>query len=116
MATPQPQPRAPHPEASPRPNLMNPLRPTLCRRAVSLAGGDMDRLADSLVGTAAADICDRCIDVLIGGVGLFGEQGSGGHDHPALAVTALRNLSGDPGFLQRMGAVLRKSLDSGNAA
>ena len=72
----------------------------------------MDRLADAVVGAAAANVaCQRRIDVRVRGIFVFGEQRRRRHDLPRLAVAALRHFFGDPRFLQRMAAVGRQSFD-----
>src|SRR5258708_16023042 len=60
----------------------------------------MDRFADPLIRTAAADISlHGNIDIGIGGLGFAFEQGNSPHDLPRLAVAALRHLLFYPGFL-----------------
>src|ERR1700710_1243838 len=56
-------------------------------------------LANLLEGSAAADIGDGLVDILIGRLRLFLEQGRDRHDHPALAIATLRNVVGHPGLL-----------------
>src|ERR1700686_3386769 len=48
--------------------------------------GRMDCLADLLISTAAADVGDLAVDVLIAGFGLVLQQRRDRHDHSALAV------------------------------
>jgi hypothetical protein len=60
----------------------------------------MDRFADPLIRTAAADISlHGDIDIGIGGLGFMFEQGDSAHDLSRLAVAALRHLLFYPGFL-----------------
>ena len=76
------------------------------------AGRAMDGAPDALVGAAAADVgAQRVVDVGVGGLRLAREQRGGRHEHPRLAVAALRDLLGDPGLLQRVAAVRREALD-----
>src|SRR4051794_20332049 len=46
--------------------------------------GAVDRRAHLLEGAASADIRDRLVDVLVGRLGLLGEQRGHRHDHAAL--------------------------------
>src|ERR1043165_259072 len=64
-----------------------------------LLGDGMDRFAHLLEGAAAADVRDRGVDVRVGGLGLLLEEGRHRHDHPRLAVAALRHVVLDPGLL-----------------
>src|ERR1700749_1844948 len=78
----------------------------------SNAGGGVNRLADLLEGSAAADIGDGVVDVLVGRLRLVLEKGRHRHDHPALAIAALRNVVVDPGLLHLVqGAVSGEPLD-----
>src|SRR5882672_2123073 len=76
--------------------------------------GGVNRLAHLLEGPTATDVGDRLVDVLVGRLRLFGEQRRDRHDHPALAVAALRDVVRHPGFLH-LGelAVDRKAFDRG---
>src|SRR5690606_22688625 len=74
-------------------------------------GGALDARADAVVGAAAADVVHLRIDVLVRRVRRMGEQGGGGHDLAGLAEAALRNVELFPGLLDRMRAIVRKSLD-----
>src|SRR6266446_5573997 len=49
----------------------------------------VDCLANLLEGPATADIGNGLVDILIAGLRLFLEQRRNGHDHAALAITAL---------------------------
>src|SRR5688572_239038 len=62
-------------------------------------GGGVNRGAHFLERAAAADVGHRSVDVCVGRLGLRREQRRGGHDHPGLAVAALRHLVRDPGLL-----------------
>jgi len=66
-----------------------------------VAGGGMNGLADSGVGATAAKVSvHRPVDILVGGVGIGGEEGGGTHDLPGLAVPALGNIEVAPGLLE----------------
>src|SRR5206468_4504246 len=66
-------------------------------------GRAMNGAADALICSAPADIPrHRSIDVRVGGLRLFCEQGGGRHQLSRLAIAALRPLLGNPGNLQRM--------------
>src|SRR5580704_478414 len=67
--------------------------------APSNVRGGVDRRAHLLEGAATADIGDGFVDVGVGRLRLVLEQRCHRHDHAALAVTALRNVIGDPGLL-----------------
>src|SRR4030088_2040983 len=67
--------------------------------ASSRVRGGVDCLAHLLGGAATADIGDGLVDVLVGRLRLFLEQGRHRHDHAALAIAALRNVFIDPGLL-----------------
>src|SRR5713226_2217776 len=55
-----------------------------------------------------------CNHLVLGRIGVLGEQGGRLHDLPGLAVTALRNLLGDPRLLQRMVALGAEAFDGGD--
>src|SRR6195952_350266 len=77
--------------------------------------GGVDGLAHLLEGAAAADIGDGFIDVLIGRFGLLLEKCRHRHDHAALAISALRNVIGNPGLLYLVRGALRgQAFDGGN--
>src|SRR3981189_551079 len=59
----------------------------------------VDRLAHLLERAAAADMCDGVVDVLVGRLRFFLEKRSHRHDHSGLAISALRDVVVDPGFL-----------------
>ena len=72
----------------------------------------MDRLANSRVGPAAADVAGHgVIDLGVGGLGGLGEQRSRRHDLSRLAIAALRNVDFDPGALDGMTAGRGKAFD-----
>src|SRR5438046_681701 len=65
--------------------------------------GSMNSFSDAVVSPAAADVCrHEFCDPGISGMRSLGQQRGGGHDLPALAVSALRNVFGDPRILQWM--------------
>src|SRR5258708_28878164 len=75
----------------------------------------LDRADDFQIGAAAADIAVHMRDDLgPRRILVVREQLGRLHDMAGLAIAALRHLLGDPGFLQRMAAVGRKSLDGGD--
>src|ERR1700738_1894864 len=67
--------------------------------ASSNVRGGVDCLAHLLEGAAAADIGDGFVDVLVGRLRFLLEKRRHRHDHSGLAISALRNLVVDPGFL-----------------
>src|SRR6202035_797460 len=69
--------------------------------------GGVDGLAHLLEGAAAADIGDGFVDVLVGRLRLFLKKRRHRHDHAALAIAALRNVAGDPGFLHLVQGAIR---------
>jgi len=72
----------------------------------------VDSGTDALIGATAADIGDRVINIGVGRFWPILEQRHDGHDHSALAVTALRDIVIDPRLLDGVKrAVLGKSLD-----
>src|SRR4051794_10043388 len=56
------------------------------RAAGAVAGRLMHRLADALIGAAAADVGHRLVDVGVGRFGLFLQERGGGHDLAGLAI------------------------------
>src|SRR5258705_3936838 len=84
--------------------------------ASSNVRGGVDCLAHLLEGAAAADIGDGLVDVLVGRLRIVLQQRRHGHDHAALAITALRNVVVDPGLLHlvQSAVVVRQSFDSGD--
>src|ERR1700690_973472 len=72
-------------------------------------------LAHLLEGAAAADIGDGFVDVLVGRLRLVLEKGCHRHDHAALAISALRDVVGDPGLLHLVqDAVDGEAFDGGD--
>src|SRR6185369_2041254 len=77
-------------------------------------GSGVDRRAHLLEGAAPADVGDGVVDVGIGRLRFLLEERRHRHDHAALAITALRHVAVDPGFLHAVQhAVLRKAFDGG---
>src|ERR1700684_3496137 len=77
--------------------------------------GGVNRFTHLLEGAAATDIGDGVVDVLVGRFWSVLQQRCDRHDHPALAITALRNVGVDPGLLHLVqDAVDRKALDRGD--
>src|SRR5688572_24196958 len=71
------------------------------RRFIFMAGSSgfrrvVDRRAHLLERAAAADVGDRGVDVRVGRLGLVLQQRRHRHDHPRLAVAALRHVVLDP--------------------
>src|SRR5262245_7236631 len=112
------------PSANPPPKeaaLTTKLRRSICATLFMAAsssrvrGSGVDRRAYLLVGAAAADIRDVGIDVGIGRFRLVLEERRHRHDHPGLAIAALRHVVVEPGLLHLVQhAVLRQSLDRGD--
>src|SRR5579859_636013 len=74
--------------------------------------GGVNGLAHLLEGAATADVGDGFVNVLVGRLRLVLEQRRHRHDHPALAISALRNVVGDPGLLHLVqGAVVGEPLN-----
>ena len=72
----------------------------------------MDSLPDARIGSAATQVTIHGhVDVLIGWIGMFGEQGRGRHDLASLAVSALWHVDFHPGLLQWMLSIRRQSFD-----
>src|SRR5262249_22008685 len=70
---------------------------------------------DPHVAHAAAEVAVHVRDQFsFGGIGVLGQQGGRLHDLPRLAVTALRNLLGDPRALERMLALGIETFDGGD--
>src|SRR6266404_2430533 len=75
----------------------------------------VDRLAHLLEGAAAADIGDGFVDVLVGRLRFLLEKRRHRHDHSGLAISALRYVVVDPGFLHLVQcAVGRQSFNGGD--
>src|SRR5262245_52063303 len=62
-------------------------------------GRSVNGFTHLLEGAAATDVGDPRVDVGVGRLGLGFEESGHGHDHPGLAVAALRDLLVKPGFL-----------------
>src|SRR5437764_14443464 len=76
----------------------------------------MNRLANPLVGSAAAQVAiHRLGNLLIAWMGRLRQQRCCRHDLSSLAIATLRNLFGNPGLLQDMQAVGSQSFNGGNA-
>src|SRR5712672_3923172 len=83
--------------------------------APSRVRGGVDCLADLLEGSASADIGDGVVDILVGRLRLFLEQGRDRHDHAALAIATLRNVVRDPGLLHLVQrAIAGEAFDGGD--
>src|SRR5439155_3334454 len=68
-------------------------------------------IADARVGSAAANIGHRVVDILVARIRILIEQRCRGHDLSRLAIAALRYVELCPGLLHRMRARRRKSFD-----
>ena len=72
----------------------------------------MNAGADAKVGAAAADVAGHgVVDVFVGGLGIFGEEGGSGHELAGLTVAALGDVEFTPSFLEGMGSIGREALD-----
>src|SRR5690606_3669957 len=70
-------------------------------RSIGTGRGHGDCLLDPAITRAAADIAVHCrIDLPVVGIGIAGEQGTGGHQLTRLAVAALHHILFQPGFLE----------------
>src|SRR5579862_9312810 len=79
------------------------------------AGRGVDRGAYALIGSAAANVGHRPVNVGVGRLRVGFEQRNRRHHHAALAIAALRHVEVEPGLLHRMQlAVLRQRLDGGD--
>lgn len=77
---------------------------------------EMDSTSDAAVGSATANVAGHgVVDVAIRRLRFLFEERGCGHQLAGLAIAALRDVEFDPGFLERMGAVRRKTFDGGNA-
>src|SRR5262245_29139899 len=74
-------------------------------------GGEMNRLPDTVIGATPAGVGDARVDVGVGGRRAVVEERERRHDHPRLAVAALRCVEFLPRHLNRMRAVGRYALD-----
>lgn len=73
--------------------------------------GAVNGATNTIVGATPAQIGDGRVDVSIGWARVGFQQGSSGHDHARLAISALRDLFGDPRLLHWVAAVTRKGFD-----
>lgn len=72
----------------------------------------MDGRANSLIGTATAEITGhRGVDVGVGRLRRMREQRDRSHDLARLTITALRNIELDPRPLHRVAAIRREPFD-----
>src|SRR6516162_5098917 len=75
-------------------------------------GSRLDGGANPLVAATAADVAAHCVvDLGLGRVLGRRQQCGGLHDLAGLAIAALRDIQGAPGFLHRMVAVTIEALD-----
>src|ERR1700676_5124858 len=75
----------------------------------------MDRLANSLVRPAAADIAAHSvINFRVAWRSFFSKQRHCGHNLSGLTISTLRNVDFHPGLLHGMSAVGGKPLDGGD--
>ena len=66
----------------------------------------MNGASNAIIRSAAADVAGHGLrNLIVGGLGSFGQQRRGGHDLPALAIAALGNIFNDPGLLQSVQTV-----------
>src|SRR6185437_5754185 len=78
-------------------------------------GGAMDGGADILISSAATDVeAHDFIDIGVGWLRRFGEEGGDGHDLARLAVAALRDVSLNPGLLDGVEAVGGEAFNGGD--
>src|SRR5260370_12568335 len=74
--------------------------------------GRLDGGGDALITAAAADVAaHRTVDLVFGRVLVRRDQCGGLHDLARLAIPALRDIQGAPGFLHRMVALRIEPLD-----
>src|SRR5215471_6715597 len=76
-----------------------------------LSSGHVHRRADALIGAAPADVGHGLVDVLVGGLRIPREERGRRHDLTGLAVPALRDVDGRPGFLDWVRAIGRQAFD-----
>jgi hypothetical protein len=80
-----------------------------------LARSAVDGATDARVRAATADVASHgLVNFRVGRLRFADEQGCRRHNLPGLAVTALRNLFGDPRLDYRVSAVSGKSFDGRN--
>src|SRR5215472_12183028 len=79
---------------------------------LDLLNGSMDSVANAEVGSAPADVaCHSVVNLGISGSRMRREQSCCRHDLAGLAISALRNLLGDPGLLDGMEAFRTQAFD-----
>lgn len=79
--------------------------------------GQRDALDDLLVAGAAADVAaDGVLDLLLGGLGVPGDERRARHDHAGDAKTALHGAHGAKGVHKGLAHVLGQALDSHDVA
>ena len=71
----------------------------------------MDGGANADIGRATTEVCHLPIDVGVARIRVAAEQRRRRHDHPGLAIAALRDVELGPGLLHRMVAVVREAFD-----
>src|SRR5438093_4259640 len=72
----------------------------------------MDRLPDSIISSTAADVRGHKFrDLRVRGMWRLSQQGCRSHYLPALAISALWNVFGNPGLLQCVKAIRAETLD-----
>src|ERR1700730_10870687 len=77
-------------------------------------GGRLDGGGDALIAAAATDVAGhRAVDLVLGRVLVGRDQCGGLHDLAGLAIPALRDIQGAPGFLHRMISLRVEPLDCG---
>ncbi len=59
----------------------------------------MDRLANPRIGTAAADVGHRLVNLCVAWAARFFDERDSGHDLSGLAISTLRDLLDYPGLL-----------------
>src|SRR6478609_10293884 len=66
----------------------------------------------AVIGAAAADVAGHCLsNLVVRWVGRLAQQRGRSHNLPRLAISALRDLLGNPCLLQRLEPVLSHSFD-----
>src|ERR1700728_2160127 len=74
--------------------------------------GVVDGIANAEVGGTTAKIAGHgLVDIGVAGVRFLSEQRGGRHNLSGLAVSALRDLFSDPGFLDRVQTICSKTLN-----
>src|SRR5262245_59384278 len=76
---------------------------------------DVDGLAHLLEGSASTDVRDLGVDVGVRRLWLLAQERRNRHDHPGLAIAALRDLKVEPGFLHAVQSrAVRQAFDRGD--